>query len=61
MGEPVPGLVMVSVVASDVIMAYSCAGEAVGFSPWRMEMTPATCGAAMEVPEMVLSDAGLPR
>merc|ERR1719345_552521 len=25
-----------------------------------MEMTPATCGAAMEVPEMVLSDAGLP-
>jgi len=53
-GEPVPAPVTLFGVELLMIAAVTCAGVAVGFVSRNKAATPATCGDAIEVPEIVL-------
>ncbi|KOX51980.1 hypothetical protein ADL08_02870 [Streptomyces sp. NRRL F-6492] len=53
-GEPVPGLVTTFGVAAAVRAAETWAGVAVGLAARWSAAAPATCGVAIDVPEMVL-------
>src|SRR5699024_6881711 len=52
-GEPVPGLVILPVVALPIIVEATCAGVAQGVSPRISAAPPTTCGVAIDVPLMV--------
>ena len=54
LGDPVPGLVTLFGVELLMIAAVTVAGEAVGFVSRNNAATPATCGDAIDVPEIVL-------
>ena len=54
LGDPVPGLVTLFGVELLMIAAATVAGEAVGFVSRNNAATPATCGVAIDVPEIVL-------
>ncbi len=49
-----PGLETTPLVAADVSAEATCAGVAEGLSARCRAAAPATCGLAMDVPEMVL-------
>jgi hypothetical protein len=53
LGDPVPGFVTGFVVALLMIAAVTVAGDAPGFVSRKRAATPATCGVAIEVPEIV--------
>ena len=53
MGDPVPGLVTLFGVEPLMMAAATVAGEAVGFVSRNKAATPATCGEAIDVPEIV--------
>lgn len=53
-GDPVPALEMAPAVAREVNWLLTCSREREAESDTRRAATPATCGAAIEVPEMVL-------
>lgn len=53
-GEPVPGLVTTPGVAVAVICATASAGESAAVAESMRVAAPATCGEAIEVPEMVV-------
>ena len=55
-GEPAPGEVTFPVVAAVVILVVTSATVSVGFADKTSAATPATCGEAIDVPEMVLVD-----
>ena len=54
LGEPVPAPVTLFGVELLMIAAVTVAGEAVGFVSRNNAATPATCGVAIDVPEIVL-------
>lgn len=54
LGEPVPALVTLLSEEPLIIAAPTVAGEAVGFVSRKSAATPATCGEAIDVPEIVL-------
>ena len=54
MGEPAPGLVTLFGVALATSWSRTCWGVACGVAPRTSAAAPATCGAAIEVPLMVL-------
>ena len=54
MGEPVPALVTLFGVELLMIAAVTVAGDALGFVSRNNAATPATCGVAIDVPEIVL-------
>ena len=54
LGDPVPALVTLFGVELLMIAAVTVAGEAVGFVSRNNAATPATCGVAIDVPEIVL-------
>ena len=54
LGDPDPGLVTLFSVELLMIAEVTVAGEAVVFVSRKSAATPATCGAAIEVPEIVL-------
>ena len=54
LGEPVPGLVTLFSVEPLMIAAVTCDGVAAGFVSRNKAATPATCGDAIDVPEIVL-------
>ena len=53
MGDPVPTFVSASRVAVLVIQSEICCTELSGAIPKPSAATPATCGEAIDVPEMV--------
>ena len=53
-GDPVPGLLTLFSVELLMIAAVTVAGEAVGLVSRNKAATPATCGVAIDVPEIVL-------
>ena len=53
-GEPAPASVTTPVVAADPIVAATCAGVLSGLAERIRAASPATCGDAIEVPEIVL-------
>ena len=53
-GEPVPALVTLFGVELLMIAAATVAGDAPGFASRNKAATPATCGDAIDVPEIVL-------
>src|SRR5690606_4972469 len=61
LGEPLPGLPTTPLVAAEVSAVETCAGLAEGLSARYRAAAPATCGLAMEVPEMVLVAVSLVR
>ena len=61
LGEPVPALVTLFGVELLMIAAATVAGEAVGFVSRNNAATPATCGDAIDVPEIVLVAVSLVR
>src|SRR4051812_32630577 len=54
LGEPVPGLPTTPLVAAEVSAEETWAGVAEGLAARCRAAAPATCGLAMDVPEMVL-------
>ena len=54
LGEPVPAFVTLFGVELLMIAAVTVAGEALGFVSRNNAATPATCGVAIDVPEIVL-------
>ena len=54
LGEPVPAFVTLFGVELLTIAAVTVAGDAVGFVSRNNAATPATCGVAIDVPEIVL-------
>jgi hypothetical protein len=60
-GEPVPALVTLFGVELLMIAAATVAGEALGFVSRNNAATPATCGDAIDVPEIVLVAVSLVR
>src|SRR5690606_14657370 len=54
LGEPLPGEVTTPVVAVETIASATCEGEAEGLACRYSAAAPATCGDAIEVPEIVL-------
>ena len=53
MGDPDPGFVTLFSVALLLIAEATVAGDALGFVSKKSAATPATCGDAIEVPEIV--------
>src|SRR5690606_19637191 len=53
-GDPLPALPTTPVVASATILSRTCAGDQVGLADRIRAATPATCGAAIDVPLIVL-------
>src|SRR5215204_7468747 len=54
LGEPAPGLVMTFIVALEYMVLATVCGAMVGLALRISAAPPATCGAAIEVPLMVL-------
>ena len=61
MGDPVPAFVTLFGVELLMIAAVTVAGDAVGFVSRNNAATPATCGEAIDVPEIVLVAVSLVR
>ena len=61
LGDPVPALVTLFGVELLMIAAVTVAGEAPGLASKNNAATPATCGDAIDVPEMVLVAVSLVR
>ena len=58
-GEPVPAFAMTFDVAAANIVEATVAGDAVGFVSRKSAIAPATCGAAIDVPDHVPIDVSL--